>query len=288
VHKAAYTTKYKVDQSIARYAHSFGMELRECQERVTFNGRSSIKSKQQSEYYDNPFLHHSTRWNQHLALHHYRSANMFAKQYCKETSKSKMVVLGNGEKPKKLLHESNEFESFANGITLLEKVRETLHLSCGGDDEKYKSMIAGCYHQEIDDAPDRITYFPGHLDKCYIHNVWFVPLSHKQFFTFVAVPTSWELAQDVDSYEDYQSWLSVISDDEQKSVLEFHDLFKRDAGKFMKVESVTVHVFSNKLGSVLQFPPNRCFHATIIPAERQERTTKTYRDLLIFHPLVTM
>ena len=196
-----------------------------------------------------------------------------------------MVVLGNGEKPKKLLHESNEFESFANGIALLEKVRETLHLSCGGDDEKYKSMIAGCYHEEIDNAPDRITYFPGHLDKCYIHNV--VPLSQKRFFTFIAVPTSWKVSQDVDSYEDYQSWLSDISDDEQKSVLEFHDLFKRDAGKFMKVESLTPLVFSNKLGSVLQFPPNRCFHATLIPAE-QERKTNTYRDLLIFHPLVTM
>lgn len=200
-----------------------------------------------------------------------------------------MVVLGNGEKPKKLLHESNKFESFANGITLLEKVRETLQLSCGGgSDEKYQSMTAGCYHQEIDDTPDRITYFPGHLDKCYIHNVWFVPLSHKQFFTFVAVPTSWNVAQDVDSNEDYQSWLSVISSDEQKSVLEFRDLFKCDASKFMKHEMLTTLVFSNKLGSVLQFPPNRCFHATIIPAEQQEGTTKTYRDLLIFHPLVTI
>jgi hypothetical protein len=290
----AHGIHYKVDQSIARYAHSFGNELRQFQERITFNGRSSIKSKCQSEYYDNPFLHHSTRWNQHLTLHHYRSANMFSRQYCKETSKSKMVVLGNGEKPKKLLHESNEFESFANGNTLLEKVRETLNVSYGGDDqeeeeeEKYQSMMAGCYHQEVDNASNRITYFPGHLDKCYIHNVWFVPLSCKQFFTFIAVPSSWKIAQDLDSHNDYQSWLSVISQEEKNSVLEFHDLFQRDARKFMKLESLTPLVFSNKLGSVLQFPPNRCFHATIIPAERQERTTKTYRDLLIVHPLVTM
>jgi hypothetical protein len=217
---------------------------------------------------------------------------MFSRQYCPEVNKNKMVVLGNGETAKSLFNECNDFESFANGTTLLEKVREMLQVSSGTstEDERYKSMVAGCYHQEIDDGPDGITFFPPHLDKCYIHTVWFVPLSHKPFFTFVAVPTCWHIPQDVTSNHDYQSWLNEISKEERKSVLEFHTRFKQDACKFMKHPSLTSLVFSNKLGSVLQFPPSYCFHATIIPAHAEtiSTTKKTYRDLLIVHPLVIM
>ncbi len=104
----------------------------------------------------------------------------------------------------------------------------------------------------------------------------------------MAVPSSWNIPQDVDSLQDYESWLCDISKDEQKAVQAFRDLFKRDACKFMKHASVTSLVFSNKLGSVLQFPANCCFHATVIPAEGQASATKSPRDLLIVHPLVTM
>ncbi len=103
----------------------------------------------------------------------------------------KMVVLGNGDTPKKLFIESNELESYEHGIALLKKTRNTVKnvsreflmtsSSVGGtpdeDDDRYDSMTAACYHQETDDdGQDCITYFPGHVDKRYIHNVWFVPL----------------------------------------------------------------------------------------------------------------
>jgi len=198
-----------------------------------------------------------------------------------------MVVLGDGEKPRNLIHECNEFESFVHGMKLLNTVRETLEISFGMC-KAYESMVAGCYHQENGNCADGITYFPAHLDKCYIDYVWFVPLSRKLFFTFVAVPSSWNVPQDVDSLQDYKSWLRNISEDQQKTVQAFRDLFKRDASKFMKLSSVTSLVFSNKLGSVLQFPANRCFHATVIPAEVQASVTKSHRDLLIVHLLVTM
>lgn len=277
---------YKVNKSVGCYAHSFGIELRQSQETIVFNGRNTTKSNRQSEFYDNPFLHRSTSRNR-CNLHHYRSANLFSSSYCKAAKKYRMVVLGNGETPKKMSSECNEFESFPNGMPLLDIVREILPLPCGTA-ANHDSMVAGCYHQEIDDSSDTISYFPAHLDKCYIHNAWFVPLTDRLFFTFVAVPSSWKVQQDVDSNQEYQSWLRVISNDEQQSMWEFHDLFKRDACKFMNLSSVTSLVFSNKLGSVLQFPPNRCFHATIIPPFRQKATTKLYRDLLIIHPLVTI
>jgi hypothetical protein len=276
---------YIVDKSIARYAHSFGIELRECNERILFSGRNGTRSKQQSQNYDNPFLHQSPSMH-HLSLHHFRSASFFSRTYYKETDKNKMVVLGNGEKPKNMLTECNEFESFSHGMALLEKVKETLKETFGKQECPKSMMGSGCYHQETVVCTDRITYFPGHLDKCYIHDVWFVPLTRKQFFTFVAVPSSWNIPQHVESIHDYQSWLCDISIDERKAVHAFHDLFKRDALKFMKHASLTTLVFSSKLGSVLSFPANRCFHATLIPAEKSMSHTSSPRDMLIFHPLV--
>jgi hypothetical protein len=310
---------YKVDKSLAVYAHLFGLELRRIEEeRIIFNGRSSLKSKRQGEHYDNPFRKGmgSTRSGQLgkgscLTLHHYRSANMFSSLYCRNQGTAnmtdeKMIVLGNGDTPKKLFIESNELESFEHGIALLKKTRDTVKnvsreflmksLSVGGtpdeDDDRYDSMMAACYHQETDDdGHDCITYFPGHLDKRYIHNVWFVPLGSKPSFTFLAVPSYWNVRQDSDSKRDYQLWLSAISYEEQQSVLKFRDEFERDACKSMKHRIVTSLVFSNKLGSVLQFPPNICFHATVIPGKQQRMTAEPtspdkYRDLLIFHPFL--
>jgi hypothetical protein len=279
---------YKVDKSIAQYADSFGLELRRLKEKIIYNGRNSTRAKQQSEHYDNPFLHRSTGKN-HLTMHHFRSATLFSSEHFKATEKDRMVVLGDGEKPRNLFCECNDFGSFVYGMRLLKKVRETLEISCGVRDE-YESMVAGCYHQENGDCEDRITYFPAHLDKCYINCVWFVPLSRKRFFTFVAVPSSWNVPQDVASLQEYKSWLCEISNDERDKVQTFRELFKRDANKFMKLASVTSLVFSNKLGSVLQFPANRCFHATVIPAEggQASAATKSHRDLLIVHPFVTM
>lgn len=279
---------YNVDKSIARYALSFGIELRQCAEGIIFNGRNITKSNQQSEFYDNPFLHRCTG-NNCISLHHYRSANFFSRQYCKTTKKYTMIVLGNGETPKNMMKECNEFESFLHGMCLMEKVQERMRLPLVGILDNCKPMLAACYHQEIDDNRDRITYFPAHLDKCYIDNVWFIPLSHRQFFTLVAIPSLWNISQDVDSIQEYQSWLSEITTEEQQALQEFRDRFNRDACKFMKLAPITTLIFSNKLGSVLQFPPNRCFHATIIPAGRGHTTTsKLYRDLLIIHPLITI
>jgi len=138
---------YKVDESIAKYACSFGIELRQVQEKITFHGRNA-KTKWRSENYDNPFSH--CAGSNFLTQHHYRSASMFSRQYCPEVNKNKMVVLGNGETAKSLFNECNDFESFANGTTLLEKVREMLQVSSGTstEDERYKSMVAGCYHQK--------------------------------------------------------------------------------------------------------------------------------------------
>lgn len=313
---------YKVDKTLALYALSFGDELRHSNERIVFNGRQGtrMRQEQRSEHYDNPFrqgVHARKGGNKRsLTIHHYRSANMFSRDDYnaaisimeqQRKKPTKMLVLGNGERPKDPCTESNAFESFQNGPSLLKRVRDIL------DDLQHErrknnhdgrndngGMMAGCYHQEVDDhgggLDSRVTtYFPGHRDKHSISRVQFIPLSHKQFFTFLAVPSSWKIQQDSDSNQEYQSWLNVMSEDERKLLENFQRLFERDACKSMKLASVSSLVFSNKLGSILQFPSNLCFHATVIPGELEETkmasTTerrKSYRDLLICHRLITM
>jgi len=150
-------------------------------------------------------------------------------------------------------------------------------------------MGAACYHQEVaeEGLEEKITYFAGHLDKRSIDSVCFVPISNKPFFTLVAVPSCSRILQDAESNRQFNAWLSILNSDERKSINNFRCDFKKSAQSFMKRTDLESLVYWNALGSILQFPSSRYFHATIIPKVlEREGETKTYRDLLIFHSLV--
>ncbi|MFM8622255.1 MAG: hypothetical protein ACKOB3_02600 [Holophagaceae bacterium] len=272
---------YVIDDTIGQHADAFGSEVRRTLEKLIYNGRRG----EAGETYENPFA----KQQNGFTVHHYRSANMFSSEAIVKkvsTKKSKMLVLGNGEKAKDRITESNTFESFVSGKNLLSTLRKM-----SGD--AIVELKAGCLHLEVDDDRgnqqllERVTYFPGHLDKCYMDLVQFLPLSGREFFTFLAVDPTWEIRQDEASMAAYLHWLALLPEKEANTVKDFGREFERDAGRFLKLASVTPLVYWNKLGSILQFPSNICFHATVIPALGTKPTTnKVYRDLLILHPLI--
>ncbi|MFM8622266.1 MAG: hypothetical protein ACKOB3_02655, partial [Holophagaceae bacterium] len=282
---------YFRDDDLGHHALAFGSELRQSLEKIIFNGRRG----QGTENYDNPFERNKKNG---LIVHHYRSANMFSKEasMVKSTSSAssdlesnKMRVLGNGDTPKKLYTETNTFESFVSGKSLLRKLSQMSDLD--GANINPVKLGAGCVHLEVsddrkEDRPRKTRYFPGHLDKCYMDCVQFLPLSGRDFFTFLAVPTAWKIEQDRSSIEAYRKWLTTLTETESESVEEYRDQFQLDACRFMKMESVISLLFWNELGSMLQFPSNQCFHATVIPAPRNETEEPLHRDLLILHPLL--
>jgi len=209
---------------------------------------------------------------------------MFSQAYYKSSFdfdnsiNAQMRVLGDRETPKIIGMETNAFENFDTGRDLIEKLQE------------YEpSLTAACIHQEVDDDDMnlRITYYPGHIDKRFVERVRFIPLSGREFFTLVSIPAScWKVNQDTASLGAYEQWISALPESEANLVRTFRNRFDDDARKFMKDTSVKSLIFWNKLGSMLEFPSATCFHGTIIPAGRREKSCRVYRDLLILHPFV--
>jgi hypothetical protein len=57
--------------------------------------------------------------------------------------------------------------------------------------------------------------------------------------------------------------------------------FKEDAARLMKNVDFKIYIFENKIGSLLAFPTNICYHHTTVTPP-----SIVPRDLLIIHPLV--
>jgi hypothetical protein len=128
---------------------------------------------------------------------------------------------------------------------------------------------------------DVTTFFPGHLDKPFVHTVWFIPLGSTAFFTLLSVGTKSTLLQDPDSLSYFNEWIDKLSTSERHTVQEFLCEFDSQAKKHLRQDTVDRFVYLNKLGSVLSFPANQCYHATITP----KKPSGYPRDLFIFHPL---
>jgi len=282
--------RYRVDESLRKLAHSLGKEMRQKQQSFLPEARRGpLCRNTASESYVNPF---TTRGGQISGLpdiHHYRSVNMYSRDYyhsvCKVDipTKGKMIVLGDAETAKEINTEVNAFEDFVHGSALLDFLQMR-----GLSDSNNHHLKAGCIHQESygDGTLSRITYFPGHKDKVYIDRAMFIPLSGREFFTYVSVPTSWNIVQDNDSMAAYELWLSGLSEGDVESVRQCHHHFVRDSAKFMMNTPIRSLIFWNKLGSLLEFPSSQCFHGTLIPAGQEGTTLRPYRDLLILHPFV--
>ena len=89
------------------------------------------------------------------------------------------------------------------------------------------------------------------------------------------------LVQDADSLRSFNEWMEKLSTGERLTVNAFLQDFDSQAKKHMRLESVKRLIYLNKLGSVLSFPANQCYHATITPKKPEGYP----RDLFIFHPL---
>ena len=142
------------------------------------------------------------------------------------------------------------------------------------------SMGGACYHMDLEQDNDEITFFPGHLDKSFVNTAWFVPLGTSSFYTIIAISINSDQEQDPDSLRSFEEWSGGLSIRDLNKVKEF--LNKFDVGAKKSDGNVKRRlIFLNKPGSILSFPANECYHATIIP----KKPSGYPRDLMIFHPL---
>ena len=143
------------------------------------------------------------------------------------------------------------------------------------------SMGGACYHMDTELNNDQVTFFPGHIDKPFVHSAVFLPLGYTPFFTLIAVPVGSEHLQDEPSLTSFLAWLERLSGDDLDKATRFLQLFDAEAKQHNNDSPQTRLIYLNKVGSVLSFPANRYYHATITP-----KKPKGYpRDLLVLHPL---
>jgi len=143
-------------------------------------------------------------------------------------------------------------------------------------------MAAARYHRDPGIDDDGVSFFPGHIDKAFVHSAWFVPVGTASFFTLVAVPRHFQATQNEYSTKTFENWMKNLSRESRQKVDDFIVDFDAQAKKVMKQEDTLDRlIFFNECGSLLRFPANICYHATITP----RRTDGKKRDVLIIHPL---
>ncbi|MFM7526900.1 MAG: hypothetical protein ACKO63_00135, partial [Nodosilinea sp.] len=102
------------------------------------------------------------------------------------------------------------------------------------------------------------------------------------FFIVVAFPHSLNIQQDTTSMEEFDGWKNKLSDEAQQNLQNFLKGFDKEAKIYMrKKELLCTNIYALSAGSILSFPANTYYHATILP----KRAKGIHRDLLIFHPL---
>lgn len=187
-----------------------------------------------------------------------------------------MFVLGDAESAVEMKC-CNNLENYPRGIVLLKHLSTMSLLEHGFS----TPMAAGSYHMDSELNNDEIAFFPGHLDKPFVHTAWFVPLGTSSFFTIIAVAESWGQEQDLESLQSFQEWRGRLSTQDIKKVEDFLCEFDAQARRHIGNDNSVRLVYLNKPGSVLSFPANRCYHSTITP----RKPTGYPRDMIVFHPL---
>jgi hypothetical protein len=257
-------TYVRQDDILMCIANKLGEELRNCKQLV-FNGRKTRASKS-VEHYTNALA-----TDVQLMPHQHRSANLYCGSQAEFIKLKNMNVLGSGEFPKDLKDCTN-FREYVGGRALFDHLK-------GVSITQECSMLGAKYHMGSDASTDQITYYEGHLDKPFVSSVWLIPLG-VSFFTLVAFPTAWYHQQDEASLDSYNHWIGTLNENERLKVDNFAQAFKEDAIIAMKNVDCGIFIFENKIGSLLAFPTNICYHSTVTPA------SNVPRDLLIVHPLV--
>jgi hypothetical protein len=187
-----------------------------------------------------------------------------------------MFVLGDAEPAVKTII-CNDMEQYQSGKLLHEYLKKLLD----SKEQDATPMAAACYHMDLESENNEVTFFMGHLDKPFVHTVWFVPLGESSFFTVLSVPKTFHQSQDEDSLLAFNDWKQRLKQSERQTVDDFVNDFKVQAKKYMRQELLDTLIFLNKRGSLLCFPANQCYHATITP----KKPSGYPRDVLIVHPL---
>ena len=258
-------TYLRHDDTLTCIADMLGRELR-ISKKLLFMGRRTNTSISK-EHYTNGF---ATKIQ--LMPHQHSSANFYCGSEAKLMKLKNMNVLGSGEY-RKNLEVCNDFGDYVGGRALFAYLPQLQGLSLSSE------MLGACYHKGADESSNQITYYEGHLDKAFVTSGWLIPLG-VSFFTFVAFPTAWHYIQDKLSLASYDKWISTLEEAARRKLANFAIAFEVDARIPMKNMDFKIYVFENKIGSLLAFPTNICYHTTVTPQSDNPR------DLLIIHPLV--
>jgi hypothetical protein len=253
-------TYVRQDDTLMCIADRLGRELRNSN-KVMFNGR-----KGSVEHYTNAMATEVS-----LMPHQYLGANFYCGTRAQSMKLQNMHVLASAEYPKDLAR-CNDLQEYGGGRSLLNHCDRILRSTVSLD------MLGACYHKGGDESSGQITYYQGHVDKAFVCCARFIPLG-VPFFTFVSFPTAWHFEQDEGSLASYKSWILTLDDRDRNKLENFATAFKEDAKKPMKNVDCQMYIFENKLGSLLAFPTNICYHTTVTPPSKEPR------DLLIVHPL---
>jgi hypothetical protein len=258
-------TYVRHDDTLMCIATMLASELRNCK-KLVFNGRITTTSNS-VEHYTNEYATEVK-----LMPHQHRSANFYCGFQAQLTKRKNMHVLGSGEYQKNL-DVCNDFCDYYGGRALFTWL--PLKLSSPLSSQ----MLGASYHMGSDESSDQITYYPGHLDKAFVCSAWFIPLG-VTFFTMVAFPTVWHHLQDEPSLASYNKWICTLEKKDRDKLATFEKAFEDDAQIQMKNVELKIYVYENRIGSLLAFPTNLCYHTTVTPR------SSVPRDLIIVHPLV--
>ena len=190
-----------------------------------------------------------------------------------------MQVLGDTTCPVQVESECNDITTYPDGHRLWKRILQVVY----GDSHEHM-MYTARYHQQLEESAHvtKTVVFQGHFDNEFVANAIYVPLSTRDFFTLIAVPAAWYVGVNRSSDQHFQGWIQSLPNDEKELVEDYLQQFKVTAELNMK-EKVEVQVYLCSAGSLLVFPANTCFHATITPGTSTPYSKVTPRDLLIIH-----
>jgi hypothetical protein len=264
------------DKQLAETSRKLGTELRDpsANKWIRWDGRTSATSRAIQQY-DNGLFQPAVG----LSHHRHKVAHVYDGRFALSTDVQSMMILGNGMTAQLLNVKCSNAENSVRFMELLDYLNATFSSQTTNG-----VMRAASYHQGELNNNSTPTFFPFHFDKVFARTVWFVPISDHLFFTLVAVPSSWQITQHVQSYSLFDEWMSTITCADKHTIEVFMESMKRYASSTMKESRLLVYACN--AGSYLSFPASTCLHATITPGLTAGNESQSMcRDLLIIHPL---
>jgi len=260
------------DSQLSFYAGNLGNELRSSSTSpVRFKGRNSKTSAHQRVYSNN---HYGNDSFYHPSM---KMADFYVGSVAERLNINSMFVLSDAECAVETAC-CNDLEVYDFGDDLY---RHLLKMPTSNIPSAGMPVAAASYHMDLELTNDEVTFFHGHLDKPFVERAWFVPIGVSSFYTMLAVNREWGKQQDQSSLSSFNEWKATLSSREVKKIDDFFDIFETQAKKLTGKTTMDTLLYFNKPGSILSFPANQCYHATIIP----KKPLGYPRDLMIFHTL---